>query len=141
MNDMLRQEQEVQAPAGAWDGMNKTPNALQIALPFPVSVNNLFLNVRGRGRIPSPAYRQWREDAGWALKAQKPPRIPGPIEIAVDLTPPDKRARDIDNLFKGILDLLVTHGIIDGDDSRTVRRVSAEWVNGDPCTVTIRKAA
>ena len=120
-------------------GLNKTPNAIELALPYPVTVNRLFVNVRGKGRIPSPAYKQWREDAGWAIKAQRPPKIPGPVEINVALTAPDKRMRDLDNAgFKGVIDLLVTHDIIDGDDHRTVRRVSAEWVDGDPCTVTIR---
>lgn len=118
--------------------MRKTPNVVRIALPYPPSLNSVFKKFNGANL--SENYRQWRDDAGWALKAQHPLKILGPVAIEVELTAPDKRRRDLDNVgFKAICDLLVKHEIIEADDSRIVRKIQAAWVNqGDPCTVTIR---
>ena len=41
------------------------------------------------------------------LMVQKPPKITGPLSIAVELKAPDKRRRDLDNFgAKAIIDLL-----------------------------------
>ena len=45
-----------------------------INMPFPPSTNNLFINVT-KGRIPSARYADWRQAAGWSLKAQHPRSI------------------------------------------------------------------
>ncbi len=39
-------------------------------LPAPPSVNNLFRNVPGKGRVRSSEYVAWCEAAGWSLRAQ-----------------------------------------------------------------------
>jgi Holliday junction resolvase RusA-like endonuclease len=111
---------------------------VRVTLPFPPSQNLLFRQFKGSHL--SEAYRKWRDEAGWGMKAQRPAKVLGPVEISVALKAPDKRRRDLDNCgFKAVIDLLVSHEIIEGDDSRFVKRIQAEWASsGPPCTVTIR---
>lgn len=107
-------------------------------LPFPPSVNALYRAVGGRS-ILSAAYRAWKLEAGKVLMSQRPRKFAGQVSVEVQLCPPNKRRRDIDNAgFKAVLDLLVSHQIIQGDDSTFVRSIKASWVEtGDPCRVTI----
>lgn len=113
----------------------------QIVLPFPLSVNAAYRAVKGRS-ILSERMRDWKNEAGLMLNCQRFHRFTGPVEIEISLTPPDRRKRDIDNLFKCVLDLLKTHKVIVDDSSEYVRKLSAEWQEGgDPCHVLIRSAA
>lgn len=100
----------------------------RIVLPFPPTMNHLRMPVRGR-LIVSPEYRDWMDYAGIVLIQQRPKKVLGKVGITVEVAPADKRRRDLDNFanFKAVLDLLVKHGIIEGDDSRTVRSISAHW--------------
>ena len=112
---------------------------VRICLPWPVSTNNLFLNVPGRGRVPTKEYKAWRETAGWELQAQRPRKFREPVEITVELCPPTRRAFDPDGKLKAPIDLLVTHEIIPDDSIKYVRSVTAKIVeNGAPCTVLVR---
>jgi hypothetical protein len=57
------------------------------------------------------------------------------------LVAPDRRKRDSDNYIKAILDLLVAHLVIEGDDSSIVRSHYVEWSEeGQPCTVIVQDA-
>lgn len=113
----------------------------RIVLPWAPSVNNLYVNA-GRKRVRSPAYRKWQNEAGWHLKVAKPHKFLGPVNIEIELCPPDKRRFDVDNKNKAILDLLVTHGVIEGDDSRFVKSAVARCVENSvhSCVVTVRAA-
>jgi crossover junction endodeoxyribonuclease RusA len=44
----------------------------------------------------------------------------GPLEVEVEVHPPDNRRRDIDNVQKALLDAL-QHGGVYADDSQIVR--------------------
>ena len=113
-----------------------------VRLPFPPSVNNLFLNVRGRGRVPSARYRDWRQAASTSARAQQPAPVEGRVSLSFDFRAPDRRLRDLDNLLKAPIDLLVSEGLIGADNNSVVRELRARWVDaGDPLTVTIRSAA
>lgn len=92
--------------------------------PLPPSLNNMFVNVRGRGRIKSDRYRTWINAAGWDVKLAKAKPIHGPVRVSILINRPNKRS-DLDNLVKPILDLLVTHGVLI-DDSQ-VMALSTEW--------------
>ena len=43
-------------------------SAIRFTLPVPPSVNNLYANVPGKGRVKTRAYKRWIEDAGWHMK-------------------------------------------------------------------------
>jgi len=114
---------------------------LRLTLSWPPSVNNLFLNVAKRGRVPTKEYKDWRDTAGKELVAQRPRRFAGPVELTVELHPPTRRAFDPDGKLKAPIDLLVTHQIIPDDSIKFVRSVTAKIVEtGAPCTVIVRAA-
>jgi Holliday junction resolvase RusA-like endonuclease len=112
---------------------------VRVIVSWPPSVNNLFLNVAGRGRVPTKEYTAWRKTAAWELQAQRPRKFTGPVEITVELCPPTRRAFDPDGKLKGPIDLLVTHQIIPDDSIKYVRSVTAKIVeSGAPCTIMVR---
>lgn len=115
---------------------------VRLALSWPPSLNNLFLNVQGRGRVPTAEYKAWRKTAGWELQAQRPRKFTEAVEVVVELNPPTRRAFDPDGKLKAPMDLLVTHGVIPDDSIRYVRSVTAKLVaTGGPCTIVVRSAA
>ena len=97
-----------------------------ICLPLPPSVNGLFAGQKRRYR--SKPYETWIVSAGWELKRQRPVPVPGKVHLAMEVAEPKtQRLTDLDNRWKAVSDLLVTHGIIEGDDQRFVRRIVLEW--------------
>ncbi|MBP3955418.1 RusA family crossover junction endodeoxyribonuclease [Gemmata sp. G18] len=107
-------------------------------LPFPPSVNNLFVNnPRTGGRFPSSRYKAWQADALEALLKQ-PDRFHRhvePVEVLYAFGRPDKRARDVFNLEKVVSDFLVKRAIL-ADDS-LIHRGTVEWGHTPGVTVTI----
>ena len=105
---------------------------------LPPSVNRLWRVGRGGRMYLSPKYEQWRTVALYAIKSQM--RGQQPIacsyKLSLDVVRPDRRRRDLDNLFKAISDALVLAGAI-ADDS-LCEWLEARWVEAEnPCTVTI----
>ena len=100
------------------------PVSASIEIPAPPSVNEMFRNVRGRGRVKTTVYADWLGHAGWVLRSQNPPRIGGRVVLILSVERVSKSA-DIDNRVKAILDLLVTHGVI--EDDRNVVAFAAAW--------------
>lgn len=111
-----------------------------LCLPFPPSVNNLFANRPRGGRYPTKAYRDWQTEAGWHLAMRRDRRVlPGPYHILFEVGRPDRRKRDLSNLWKAPEDLLVKHGVIE-DDSQ-VATLQFKWVDDlKGCRVTITSA-
>lgn len=95
-----------------------------IEIPVPPSVNEMFRNVRGRGRVKTAAYNDWLGHAGWLLQSQHPAPVKGRVVIVISVERVS-RCADIDNRVKAILDLLVTHGVI--EDDRNVVGFAAAW--------------
>ncbi len=115
---------------------------VRLNLSWPPSTNNLFVNVPKRGRVPSKEYGRWRNDAGWELKAQRPPKIDYPVHIELELCAPKGESFDLDNRLKAPLDLLKECGVIIDDSAKYVRSVKATVVHGAaPCTIIIERAA
>ncbi len=96
-------------------------------LPFPPSSNSLFANRTGKGRVRSERYREWANAAGWALQAQRPGGLKGPVDLTFAFEERSNRKRDLGNLEKAVTDLLVTHQVIDADDHTVVRRIALAW--------------
>jgi crossover junction endodeoxyribonuclease RusA len=107
-----------------------------ICLPMPPSTNHLFAG-RGR-RYRSPEYKAWTIEAGLQLNRQHPASVLGLVSLLIEVAEPKtKRAQDITNRIKAVEDLLVSHGVIQGDDQRYVRRVTAEWADIEGARVTV----
>lgn len=97
-----------------------------LLLPIPPSVNGMWINIPGRGRARSKDYRRWKTAAGWELMLQKPKKIVGPYEVRILIGRKSRRA-DIDNRIKGLVDLLVEHGVV--EDDRHMQSVSCGWAD------------
>src|SRR4051812_4544965 len=101
--------------------------SVRLTIPFPPSVNNLFINGQN-GRFRSQKYDSWIQEAGCEIMRQRPGKVSGPVNLIFEFQEGrDKRRRDISNLIKAPEDLLVKHGIIEADDGSVVRKVSAAW--------------
>lgn len=95
-------------------------------LDVPPSVNNLFFNLKGgKGRARTVEYMNWQLKAGWQIQVARQKPISGPVEITYRII--DAGHADLGNLEKAATDLLVKHRLIDGDDRKTVRKITMEW--------------
>jgi len=91
---------------------------LTFTIPSPPSVNHLYANVSGKGRVRSQRYRIWATAAGWAMRtdagrARSWPTLTGPVSI--EIVNGNSR-QDIDNGIKALLDLLTDMAVIADDD-------------------------
>lgn len=101
---------------------------------LPPSVNNLHTHVRGKGRVRTSVYRMWARAAGWELIEQRPGQIEGPVAIVLEVGP---SRSDLDNVSKGVLDLLVTHKIITDDGPDFVRELTLRRVVSHGVRITV----
>lgn len=100
-----------------------------IDLPLCPSTNHLFAG-NGKRRYRSPEYASWIIEAGHRLNLQKPTPIRGKVRLLIEVAEPKTAvATDVTNRIKAPEDLLVRHGIIEGDSQKYVRSVTAEWSN------------
>lgn len=109
-----------------------------IDLPWPNSTNTHWRHARGRTYI-SPAGIAYRSavKVSAALHGLIAPE--GRLDVGVQLYPPDKRVRDLDNFgTKSLLDALTHAGIIQDDsliDRLLIERMPV--VKGGKCRVFI----
>ncbi|HJY40857.1 MAG TPA: RusA family crossover junction endodeoxyribonuclease [Steroidobacteraceae bacterium] len=105
--------------------------ALTLKLPWPPSVNHYWLILR-RGKLAgqpiiSDAGKAYRKRVGQLVLEHEIPRnaLHGRLAVEILARPPDLRARDLDNLPKGVLDSLTHAGVIRDDsdiDDLRIRR-------------------
>lgn len=110
---------------------------MTLTLPWPPSVNHYWRTWRGRMLI-SRQGRAYREQVGAILRAAGVTPLAGPLAVHVELYPPDRRKRDVDNSLKAIGDSL-QHGGAFQDDSQIVWLLleKAEVVAGGKVIVRI----
>ena len=113
-------------------------------LPFPPSVNSMYRNVRGVGRVKSAKYKEWEAMAWFAFKQAYPHQDysgdallhESDYVLVLQLIKPrnkngkfTKRKLDLDNHIKAISDLLVAANCV--TDDSYLRRIIAEYVYPD----------
>lgn len=111
-----------------------------IELPLPPSGNNLFANNRRGGRFKTEAYQAWLSEAvplihfaatgrdGLGQLTGQPARVSGPYALHMQAGKPDKRKRDLGNLWKALEDALRAGGVI--EDDSLCQSQFGEWVAG-----------
>lgn len=116
---------------------------MKIDLPWPPTVNN-YTAVVGKRKIKSAKGRQYLKDAVNDMFEQKVPTVPkgdkSRFDVHINAWPPDRRRRDLDNLFKASLDALVEYGVIPDDGAiDALSIVRQEVMKGGRFEVTVEK--
>ena len=93
--------------------------AMELELPFPPSVNHLWRRV-GNRTVVSREGRSYRTAVRRALLARGVRPIEGRLAVEIDVYPPDRRRRDLDNIQKALLDSMA-HGGVYADDAQIDR--------------------
>lgn len=92
---------------------------IELELPYPPSVNHYWRRVGPRTLI-SRGGRAFRDEVCAILAARRVQPLVGPLAVSIELFPPDRRRRDVDNAMKSLLDALA-HGGAYHDDSQVAR--------------------
>lgn len=97
---------------------------LSLELPFPPSTNTYWRHVvvnRKPRTLISASGRKFRTDVIWLCRSQKAcKQLSQPLAVNIQLYPPDRKRRDLDNYNKALLDAL-THAGVYLDDSQINR--------------------
>jgi crossover junction endodeoxyribonuclease RusA len=106
---------------------SSTPRQATLELPFPPSVNKYWRSkIAGNGRKSfiqhyiGEAGQRYTEDviaAVWSRYGVLPKPLSCRLRVVIEATLPDRRKRDVDNLFKAVLDAL-KHAKVYRDDSQ-----------------------
>ena len=119
---------------------------IRFTLPRPISVNAMYRNVPGKGRVKSALYKAWLQTAMAEIMVQRvgQPMPHRPVTIMITL--PDSHGRaDCSNYIKSVEDALVKMAVIVDDNDKYIRRVTAQIgapegtciVEIEPLTATI----
>lgn len=103
-------------------------NLFKITIPFPPSVNT-YWGFKGSQRFLTSRAKLFKQAvAAEFIKSGYEPLGSARLKIEIELYPPDKRIRDIDNVVKSTLDALCQAGIFDDDGQIDVLLVTRQSV-------------
>lgn len=100
----------------------------QAIFPVPPSANAMWKHSQ-RGVFASPAYTAWTEEASLYARQQLD-KFTGKVEIVIVVKSGDEWRwnRDVDNIIKPTVDMLVKSERIQGDTVDILRRVTCEFM-------------
>lgn len=103
---------------------------LTLILDWPPSVNHYWRNLQGRTLLSAKG-RDYRAATAWQCRQQLSglARLHGRLAVAITAHPPCRRAFDLDNRLKAVLDALA-HGGVYLDDGQIDR---LEITRGEVC--------
>lgn len=101
------------------------PADVSFTIPTPPSVNSVFKNVPGKGRVKTGLYDDFVRRGMAAIQRQKAASITGPV-IAIFGVERMSLSADIDNRLKAMIDTIVKAGVI--DDDRFVTAIAVSWL-------------
>lgn len=106
---------------------------ISLILPYPpagATGNHAVKHGRGAHYLTDAAKR-YRAHVNMAVATQGAKRhLEGPLAVEWHMHPPDRRARDCDNVRKTLADALTAAGLWVDDSNRVIRRELIAW--GDP---------
>ena len=92
---------------------------IEFDLPYPPSVNHYYRRV-GLRTLISREGRRYRDRVCAILAGRGLRPMAGPVEVVIDIYPPDRRRRDLDNTQKSLFDS-IQHAGVYGDDSQIAK--------------------
>lgn len=103
-----------------------TPVPVAFTIPTPPSVNQIYRNKQGRGRVKTGLYDDFIARAITAIRLQRvSPLDPGNY-IAVFGVERMSACADVDNRLKSMIDSIVKAGII--EDDRFITAIAVSWL-------------
>jgi len=108
----------------------------ELKLPYPPSINHYFSFYQGRPVLSKDARAYRHQVRRIAITAGIKPLM-GPLAIRIDITPPDDRRRDCDNVQKAVLDALQHAGAF-WDDSQVVWLLSIKHESQPSGTIKVQ---
>ena len=111
----------------------------EFALPWPEATgNHAVRHTRTGGHYKTPKAKAYEAVVAQIVAAmglgnllgQQP--LGGPLAVSWLLSPPDRRARDLDNLRKVVADALTNAGFWADDSNKVLVRESFEWSEPTP---------
>jgi crossover junction endodeoxyribonuclease RusA len=108
----------------------------ELTLPYPPSINHYFSYYQGRPVLSKDARSYRHQVRRMAIAAGIKPLM-GPLAIRIDITPPDDRRRDADNVQKSVLDALQHAGAF-WDDSQVVWLLSIKHESQKSGTIRVQ---
>ena len=108
---------------------------IKLQLPYPPTVNH-YWGVAGKRRFVGTKGREFRQAVLEASEGVQ--KAEGRLCMRIELYPPDRRIRDIDNITKALLDACMHAGCYE-DDSQIdeLHIIRREIRKGGGCSVTI----
>jgi crossover junction endodeoxyribonuclease RusA len=108
---------------------------ISLDLPYPPTVNH-YWGVAGKRRFIGTRGREFRKAVLEASEGVQ--KVEGRISMWIELYPPDRRIRDIDNITKALLDACMHAGCYE-DDSQIdeLHIIRREVRKGGGCSVVI----
>lgn len=76
--------------------------SIHLELPFPISINH-YWGQRGNHRFIGKRGKEFRSEIIAIVEQEKIRTLFGRLAVHINLYPPDRRKRDIDNCLKGLL--------------------------------------
>lgn len=89
---------------------------IEFELPFPPSINHYYRHAKGRTYI-SDEGKIYRDHVILLTRSNIRKTFEGRLAVEIQAFPPDRRARDIDNMQKALLDAL-EHAQVFKNDSQ-----------------------
>jgi len=108
----------------------------ELTLPYPPSVNHYFSYYQGRPVLSKDARSYRHQVRRIAIDSGIKPLM-GPLAIRIDITPPDDRRRDADNVQKSVLDALQHAGAF-WDDSQAIWLLSVKHESRPSGTIRVQ---
>ena len=110
---------------------------ISLTLPWPPSVNH-YWGQSGNRRFIGKKGVQFRKDVIEAVHVAGVIALEGRLCVHVNLYPPDKRKRDIDNVLKSTLDACEHAGCYENDSQiDELHIIRKEVVKGGLCNIVI----
>ena len=86
------------------------PSANQRLIPYVINMTRRIIGIKD-----SPKYREWMEFEARKIKNEIQAPYAAAVYVYMEITFPDRRKRDLDNMAKPVCDVLKLAGIYDDD--------------------------
>lgn len=111
-----------------------TQKKITLNLPWAPSINNYWVGIgKGKGYALKPVARRFREEVRLLWWQSGKPVLTGRLLMRLNMFPPDKRKRDIDNPAKGVLDAMQHAGYFADDNQIDELHIIRRHVEAPGC--------